>query len=267
VWLDADVRRNAELSRALEANSKVFNEVYVWWDTRECQEKYVNPLLRALLPMGRPTVRTMLEHMRLCGPNEITVLANADIAFDSTIRLAKSHMQPGEAWALSRWERGKLYDCRGSQDAWVFNGLIPPMDDPRLDFPLGTPGIDNALVDIMRKAGLTVTNPSRTVRNWHEHASGVRNYLDATGQVKARVPPPYQFVEPTTLAADKESRSGIISLLSKTRKWLVGRHPRRETDLTRGSNLQNPAKITPNGTASRSEPSPRSGVSFSGSVE
>jgi hypothetical protein len=202
LWHDAVPARNAELAAALDANRKVFDAIYVICD-HGADVKPEPPIAIAISSENRPSTREMFDLMRSV-PGGISVLANADIAFDQTIRLTERNLRPGQAWALSRWENGKIYNHRDSQDVWVFRDPIPPMNDKRLDAPLGMNGIDNALLDIMRREGkLTVTNPSLTVRCNHLHASGVRHDRRPDGHTTTIVSSPYQFEWPTTLNGAK----------------------------------------------------------------
>lgn len=166
----------------------------------ECQRRNADVFDEVTSPHGRPT---FTELFRLCRPNRINVIVNSDIYFE---RLAH-FPEPGQVWALSRYDvdptgASALWDHGDSQDSWIVNGGPHEIDAP---FPMGIPGVDNALIHILRMAGFTVTNPSKTIRSYHLHLSQYRSYLDGgngrgRGGVKMeRVPPPYGFAKPTEL--------------------------------------------------------------------
>ena len=150
-------------------------------------------------PKGRPTFAELFE---LCKPDAVNVIANADIYFTEL----EHQPPPGEVWALSRWDITDgipvLWDHLDSQDAWIVTGRTPPIDAP---YPMGVPGCDNALIYALRMAGLTVRNPSKTIRAYHLHLSQYRSYLEGgegkgRGGVKAyRITPPYGFAKPEHL--------------------------------------------------------------------
>lgn len=150
-------------------------------------------------PEGRPT---FTELFRMCKPDAVNVIANADIYLE---RLAH-HPEPGHVWALSRYDVDPtgaevLWDHVDSQDTWIVYGGPHEVDAP---YTMGVPGCDNALIHALRTAGFTVTNPSKTIRTYHLHLSQYRSYLDGEGQGRGgrkmyRVPPPYGMVHPTEL--------------------------------------------------------------------
>lgn len=138
---------------------------------------------------------TLTELFAMCKPNMVNVLANSDIAFDDTIALAQG-IAPNECYALTRWEGGALYPAGyQSQDVWIVNGGPHEIDVP---WPMGTPGIDNRLVSVLRNSGFTVTNPSKSIRCHHMHAVQWRSYL-VGGEKVFRISPPYDFVWPSEL--------------------------------------------------------------------
>lgn len=160
-------------------------------------------------PLGRPTFAELFAR---CAPNAINIICNADIYFrvEAIERIVGYYeslsveARPLHALALSRWDVGddgtaSLWDHRDSQDAWVVYGAPPPMS---CDYQMGVPGCDNRLLHIMREAGLTVTNPSRTIHAMHLHRHPHRSYINGNassgrgGKKLVRIPPPYAFAEP-----------------------------------------------------------------------
>lgn len=53
---------------------------------------------------------------------------------------------------------------------------------------------DNAIANRLENAGYNVLNPSKDIRTFHLHNSGIRNYTS-----KDRVPPPYKLIHPHNL--------------------------------------------------------------------
>jgi hypothetical protein len=121
---------------------------------------------------------------------EVVVIANADIIFDKTIRIAQS-LDKAEVLALTRWESDEtFYGRSNSQDVWIF---IAPILDIPAHFCMGIPGCDNRLAKLLFNAGYLVRNPSLSIKCLHWHLSGHRTYRE-----RERVGGPYLFVEPST---------------------------------------------------------------------
>jgi glycosyl transferase family 2 len=105
-------------------------------------------------------------------------MVNADIFFDQTITRLDDYALDGRLLCLSRWdveadESARFFEHASSQDAWIFSAPIRPFD---CNFPMGVPGCDNRLAFEAERAGLLVSNPSRSIRALHLHRSGVRHY-------------------------------------------------------------------------------------------
>lgn len=131
----------------------------------------------------------------------ISVFANSDIYFDETIFQLNTinwEKHPKLCLALSRWDineqgHGVLFDTPDSQDVWIFKGYIPHI--PGADFFLGgVAGCDNKIAYLLEENGYDVRNPSRDIRCYHLHLSGVRNYVNFRGEVTFRLEPPYKLV-------------------------------------------------------------------------
>jgi len=154
---------------------------------------------------GKPTFNEMFDY---CRGDAVNVICNSDICFDMTSKAAiLGSISRGTVYALSRWDvdtngNAVLYDHADSQDAWVFVGKPTGIDAP---FTMGVPGCDNHLAWLIKQAGYTVLNPSRTIRAYHLHNVQWRSYLtDPEGRARGgqkigRIPPPYHLVKPTHL--------------------------------------------------------------------
>ena len=133
-------------------------------------------------------------------PDDVNIIANADIYFDETIELANA-INKNECYALTRWEfiqgnvisfsqrHGKPSPPEWSQDAWIFRGSIEPVKfshvkavnlDRRvtefIPFQLGIPGCDNKFAAMLKGLRMNVTNPSKTIKAIHVHRSNSRIY-------------------------------------------------------------------------------------------
>lgn len=135
-------------------------------------------------------------------PKTISVIANSDIYFDDeNIKLIEENIRTVDCFALARWdvlEGGivKLFDRPDTGDVWCFKGKIKQVEN--CDFGQGNPGCDNAIANRLEVAGYRVLNPSKDVRTYHLHLSGIRHY-DASKGSKDRISPPYKLIHPHTL--------------------------------------------------------------------
>lgn len=111
----------------------------------------------------------------------VCAVLNTDIFFDLS---AEAHLRPeclaGRAYALTRWDMqqdGSATQFRtgGSYDAYVFmSPLVLHTKDS--DFTPGINGCDAKLAGALKNTGLSVVNPANTVKAFHLHLSGKRNY-------------------------------------------------------------------------------------------
>jgi hypothetical protein len=128
----------------------------------------------------------------------INAIVNSDIYFDEeSVRLIEENIKSDECYALSRWDVKdggiiKLFNRPDSQDCWVFKGPIKKIPD--CGFNLGIPGTDNAIANRIELAGYKILNPSKDIKTYHLHNSGIRNYTS-----KDRIPPPYKLIHPHNL--------------------------------------------------------------------
>lgn len=136
----------------------------------------------------------------VAGPDDLSIIANADIYFDNRIGAISVWGLPSKCvLALSRWDvtadgNAVLNDRNDSQDAWVFRGRPMSMD---AEFPIGVPRCDNRFAKELELAGYQVLNPSFSVRAYHLHAGTRGEYQteNKTGFVEG----PYGYVWPHNL--------------------------------------------------------------------
>lgn len=133
---------------------------------------------------------------KITGPNDVNIVANSDIYFDDTIILTK-HLKSKEFWGLARYDlqadgSSKFFDRPDSQDVFLWLGKI----NINCNYCLGYRGIDNRILYEAQRAGYKVSNPSLSIKSYHLHLTGIRNY-DYSPQFL--VPPPYLTVYPSKL--------------------------------------------------------------------
>lgn len=149
----------------------------------------------------RPTYSDFLKVVSdLAQPKDVSIIANMDIYFDETILLTK-RMTDRDAYALTRWDvnaEGITFMNRAdSQDVWIFKGK--PKEVKGANINLGTPGCDNAMAYLIKKAGYRISNPSLSIKTYHVHSSGTRHYLNGNKQIVKSAPEPYLLLKPTML--------------------------------------------------------------------
>lgn len=146
---------------------------------------------------GRPSYDIMFTLIDDLAKTDIRVLANSDMFFPNSSMHHYNQLNPGEVWALSRYDEGKnkerkLWNHRDSQDVWAWRGSMK-LSEPA-DFSLGLPGCDNRIAKILLNSGYKVLNPAITVQTVHVHRTNHRTY-DRSQTVQ----PPYHFIQPHVL--------------------------------------------------------------------
>lgn len=193
-FIDQSAERQDELSSCLEKNiqNPAISRVFLVCEnpniTISEQER-----VKIIYTRSRPTYSTMFEIINsVTGHDDWNVLINSDIYTDDTI---KHILDFGEHCflALSRWDVDRSgnavhYNTWDSQDTWCFKGPAKKMN---ADFYQGIAGCDNAIADRAEKAGYRVLNPSKTIKTYHLHNSGVRHY-----NPNNRVSKPYKLITP-----------------------------------------------------------------------
>lgn len=149
----------------------------------------------------RPTYQEFFNEMKNY-PNDINILANADIYFDDTLKKAEI-LTANKCYAITRWEyidgnpvsfdnaNGVNGACPShfSQDVWVFRGgpkvnnchVVVAYNErmrkhENIPFNLGVPGCDN-IIAVRLKAAYQVINPANDIKCIHVHKDSRRqNY-------------------------------------------------------------------------------------------
>jgi hypothetical protein len=188
-YIDASVERLGELLTCIERNASnrkiaavhVFIEDAI--DPARLRTQYPQlalPKVRLVNHGRRVTYRDFFAYANRELPGQRVIIANADIFFDHTLGRLDGRDLAGRLLCLSRWDllhdgSWRLFEFEGSQDAWIFQTPVP---DFPCDFHLGLPGCDNRLAWEAERAGFVLSNPSRSIRAYHLHASGVRRYTE-----------------------------------------------------------------------------------------
>lgn len=138
------------------------------------------------IKVSRPTYGQLFSIMRKYGGNDdINILANSDMAFNSTINLVRQ-LRTNEVLALTRWNlystekpfQGKLESHIGwSQDVWIFRGY-PHSDLCDISFTTGVLRCDNRLAYLLHQSGYSIFNPCYDIHTWHIHKSNFRTYSE-----------------------------------------------------------------------------------------
>jgi hypothetical protein len=188
-YRDPDPVRMRELLTCLSHNlgNALIDEMHVHVEERQPGRKYY--LLEEYPVLAHPKVR-LVDHGRRvsywalfdranqkCSGRRV-IIANADIYFDNSLAQLDRTSLEGKLLCLSRWDvqpdgSTHLFAHTFSQDAWIFQAPMRPFKN---DFLLGLPRCDNRIAWEAQRAGLAVSNPSHTVRAYHLHLSGIRNY-------------------------------------------------------------------------------------------
>jgi hypothetical protein len=194
-YIDPSPARQAELNTCLQKNilNQHINKIVLLIEYPIVNELINNEKIEVIYIKGRPEYNTFFEIINeRTGPEDWNIIANSDIYFDDTI--AHLNNYPGKcSICLTRWEVEKaritFLNRPDSQDSWCVKGKIERVDGA---FHLGKCGCDNAIMDRFHRAGYRAINPSKTIKSYHLHLSGVRSY-----NVNDKVKPPYMVLHPT----------------------------------------------------------------------
>jgi hypothetical protein len=188
-YLDPDPARRRELLECLSRNAMndMIEEVHVLAedaiepsDLVESLSPAIRSKLRVVLQRGRLSFQSLFAYANAQSVARQVIIANAGIYFDDSLRRLQNFDLSNRLLCLSRWDvqpdgNARFFEHPGSQDAWIFE---KPIRAFRCDFPLGVPACDSRLAWEAERAGLMVSNPSRSVHANHLHLSGIRRYVE-----------------------------------------------------------------------------------------
>lgn len=137
--------------------------------------------------------------------DDINVLANSDIQYDESIKLADK-ITSDDFYCLTRYEHdGRLYwytelgyvpKCGSdSQDVWIWRGKNKIKTT--IDIYLGVPGCDNRVSYEALKCGYIVSNPSLSIKTHHKHLSKLRG--GHSENLNDAHPTPFLFTKPISI--------------------------------------------------------------------
>lgn len=153
----------------------------------------------------------------VAGPDDISIVANADIYLDEQALLFRTWIPKSETvfmlapWDVNRGGESVLRYRNDSQDTWIFRGKIRPVVS---DYPAGVPRCDNRLAYELASAGYSVENPSFSIRTNHLH-DGERNHYEEQSHTDF-IPPPYGYLWPHNLWS--LPRTTIYNIQNPSRK-------------------------------------------------
>lgn len=237
----AEDARRRELEVCLEKNRENarIDHIYLMIDD-DAEVDVADHRVTVLRMNRRPTYKDWADLTEQHCPNDVSVLANADIYFDSTVSKLKELFtaDPSGFVALSRYEliggETSLHpNPHWSQDVWAYYPARASNRDrdQRLNFPLGVPRCDNKVAYVFSVYGHAVYNPCREVRSIHVHETGLRNY-DKKGDMRivggmAMVHASVSLLEPAPLDIEiwpvKAANFGAVKLNKSLEKWSVER--------------------------------------------
>ncbi len=138
--------------------------------------------------------------------NEIVVIANSDLYYDSTLRFVLTELSNNDLFAITRWgadgniiQGTEIFiypNAHCSQDTWIFRSKIKNLDKMDCNFNFGVNGCDNRIAYEFLKAGYILSNPCIDIFSYHVHTSGVRANTSSLQGEKLYIKP--------TLLNDKE---------------------------------------------------------------
>ena len=168
------------------------------------KENEKNPIIDHIYTFSeRPTYTNFFEQTEKF-PDDINILANADIYFNETLEHIKGIGQR-DCYALTRWELdgntpvpfeekhvyNKHAKAKHSQDVWIFKGAVTTVYG---SFFIGQPGCDNRIAYEILRGRYKLMNPSLTIQAIHKHKIEAREYT-----MNTQVQKPWKWVEQTAL--------------------------------------------------------------------
>lgn len=210
LYNEPNARRAAEYVTCLRNNiaHPLISKIHVFYDTsrdRETQSKKILLFLKSkaskitiTYTKGRSSFKDCFDLANERYSGKKTVVANADIYFDETLRSLEKVSLDGKFFVLTRWnvlsDGQKELEFTGflpgelSQDVWMFSSPIRNIRGAH-EVLLGTHYCETRILEKIIAAGLSVSNPCLTIRANHLHMSPVRSWSPQKGPARIiRVP-------------------------------------------------------------------------------
>jgi hypothetical protein len=192
-------KRQKEIEECLlrNINNKHISKIYLLNDQIYEEYNKENKIVQIVVDeenKKRLTYKYTISFINEKLKDEKCIIANSDIYFDETLEHLVNYDLSNKFLALSRYDKGVLYDTLSSQDTWIFTSPASvPLED--CNFHFGVPGCDNKILYIFQKSGYKISNPSRTIKTHHLHESNFRTYKGSD-----RVSGPYAYSSPSFLS-------------------------------------------------------------------
>ena len=191
---------NRDLDRVIIVLQRQHQEHLV--QTLEHNNAHVSTKVFQILNEERPTYNYYFN-LTAQYPEDINIIANTDIVVGvNTLKRLKRWNWGNYCLALTRWDyldgtmnerNARFYGRPDSQDLWMVKGRFKDM--PEANFRLGVMGCDNRIAYLLSEY-YKVINPSKNIRIFHFHLTGIRNY---DRSIKRVFQPPYKILPPTKL--------------------------------------------------------------------
>lgn len=203
IYKDSDAKRYMELIQCLceNAHCSEISKIVVLVDD-DFKFPVESPKIDYFKLSKRPTFQDAFYYADQYTSCEVKIVSNGDIYFkDEDLKLIKAVTHKDRVVALSRWDVSaageKHHAQRDSQDVWIYKNS---MRKGYYDFTIGFLGADNRIAHELMSAGYEVVNPSKTIRTYHLHNTGIRTYTRNESYV---VPKPYYLITPTYIGEQK----------------------------------------------------------------
>lgn len=178
--------RQLELDKCIKENidNSEIHKIFVFIssdDVGSFKQKFTQEKIKLIEHSGRPSYFDWIESSVNLPLEDITIFANADIYFDSTIGKVKDYLQKDQSiMCLSRYELdGKIIiQPEWSQDVWAIKvkDIKKIFFKDELRIKSGTVACDNKVAGIFALKGWNLFNPFSDIKAVHVHSSLERNY-------------------------------------------------------------------------------------------
>lgn len=192
----ANVDRNKEYLQCIKNNieSQLFKKIHVFTEEESSLPEDLCKHLTIHHIDKRQTFQNLIYYCNNYLRDEICIISNTDIYFDSTLNLINDGNTKNTLFCISRWDvlsNGELKFTSSpivSQDCWVFKSPLPIKNTA---FHLGTLGCDSKISFLAKEAGMQPINPSKMITIKHLHLTNYRTYTKEN-----RLPKPYLSLPP-----------------------------------------------------------------------
>jgi hypothetical protein len=215
----ADPEREAENLQCLvnNLNHPLIERVHLFLQSSNRPNLSRHDKLNFVFHDKRPTFSELFAYGNSLNVDIIKVVANSDIFFDDSIKLAVQALQKWDVLALTRWDYSEngshdFYNNFKSQDVWIFKNFI---DESIGNYHIGRHGCDIRLAYEFKNRKYKIINPSLSIKTIHIHSSGLRPYFEDPNY--EYVSPPYLYLLPTYLNNFRELDEDKIKKFRKAR--------------------------------------------------